>query len=81
MFQKTSLVSTLRRLGEELYKPRVVKFTDDQSGGTDISSQDVAVPARPAEKKEKEGVFFKSSDLHTRMLSSLIILKTLTQGL
>ncbi|XP_077984330.1 coiled-coil domain-containing protein 138-like [Glandiceps talaboti] len=71
--QKTALSSTYRRLGEELYKPTVVKFveTDRSPGGT------VKTFSQP--EKTKPGVFFKSTNLHIRFLSSLVILKTLTQ--
>ena len=80
--QKTSIVSTLRRLGEELYKPRVVKFNEETSGNNTTSHNSVSLsPPRTNDKKElKEGTFFKSSNIHVRILSSLIILKTLTQG-
>jgi hypothetical protein len=68
--QKTSLSSTVRRLGEELYRPRQhVQFTASTKGGSPQS------PNRP-----KEGAYFRSSNLHIRFLSSLIILKTLSQG-
>ena len=77
-------MSTLRRLGEELYKPRVVKFNEDNTEANRAASQPMpsTSPPRINEKKEaREGAFFKSANLHVRMLSSLIILKTLTQGM
>ena len=75
-------MSTLRRLGEELYKPRVVKFSEETLESNKATSQRTSMsPPRTSDKKElKEGAFFKSSNIHVRILSSLIILKTLTQG-
>ena len=84
IFQKTNLVSTLRRLGEEMYKPRVVKFNEDSTETSRTTSQHMTStsPLRTSDKKEaREGAFFKSTNLHVRMLSALIILKTLTQGM
>ena len=75
-------MSTLRRLGEELYKPRVVKFSEETLESNKPTSLRTSMsPPRTSDKKElKEGAFFKSSNIHVRILSSLIILKTLTQG-
>ena len=75
-------MSTLRRLGEELYKPRVVKFSEETLESNKATSQRTSMsPPRISDKKElKEGAFFKSSNIHVRILSSLIILQTLTQG-
>ncbi|XP_064636859.1 coiled-coil domain-containing protein 138-like isoform X2 [Lineus longissimus] len=71
--QKTSLCSTVRRLGEELYRPRQqVRFTASTQGGSPGSN--CGSPDRP-----KEGAYFRSPNLHIRFLSSLIILKTLSQ--
>ena len=61
MLQKSSLTTTLRRIGEELQKPRAV--------GTSCKAEQLEM--RP---------FFQSSDLHIRLLSSLIILQTISQG-
>ncbi|XP_064607638.1 coiled-coil domain-containing protein 138-like [Liolophura sinensis] len=75
---QTGLTSTLRRLGEELYKPRVVRFQEEDK------TVPVTTPVSPGRgdrgDKSRETYFFKSTDLHTRFLSSLIILKTLSQA-
>ncbi|KAK3611226.1 hypothetical protein CHS0354_002122 [Potamilus streckersoni] len=73
--QKTNLASTMRRLGEELYKSKSVRFMDsDPSLSGDL-------PGSPGKfEKPKEGVYFHSSNLHVRLLSSLIILRTLSQA-
>jgi len=64
---RTSLSSTLRRLGEELYRPRgAVKSTDEGCLAAGQSSN-------------KECLYFRSANLHIRFLSSLVILQTITQ--
>ena len=77
--QKVSLISTLRRLGEELYRPRQVRFNE--------SDQDLTKPVNPTTGSQRSSEhiktcahFLRSNDLHIRVLSALIILKTLTQG-
>ncbi|XP_046352653.1 coiled-coil domain-containing protein 138-like isoform X1 [Haliotis rufescens] len=69
--QKTSLSSTLRRLGEEVYRARVSRNSDSEKFPSLVLDRG---------DKQKEGLFFRSSNLHIRLLSSLIILKTLTQA-
>ncbi|XP_071846901.1 coiled-coil domain-containing protein 138-like isoform X3 [Apostichopus japonicus] len=62
--QAVSLVSTLRRLGEELYRtPSALRLRAHSE----------------TEGKTKVSLFFKSPSLHIRFLSSLIILRTLSQ--
>ncbi|KAJ8028570.1 hypothetical protein HOLleu_30851 [Holothuria leucospilota] len=62
--QTVSLVSTLRRLGEELYRsPTVLRVKSNQE----------------MEEKQKLALFLRSPNLHIRFLSSLIILRTLSQ--
>nr|XP_054754822.1 coiled-coil domain-containing protein 138-like [Lytechinus pictus] len=68
--QQISLSSTYRRLGDELYRPQVVRFASDR----DKTSPDPAQTEKP-----KSAIFFKSTNLHIRFLSSLIIMKTVTQ--
>ncbi|XP_072171443.1 uncharacterized protein [Diadema setosum] len=68
--QHINLSSTYRRLGEELYRPVVVRFASDR--------EKMSSPDGPAEKP-KAASFFKSTNLHIRFLSSLIILKTVSQ--
>ncbi|XP_076070841.1 coiled-coil domain-containing protein 138-like isoform X1 [Mytilus galloprovincialis] len=71
--QKSNLSSTLRRLGEELYRSKTVKFMD-------VSSEKSDYPLSPTKlDKSKDGIYFRSSNQHVRLLSSLIILKTLSQ--
>ncbi|VDI66223.1 Hypothetical predicted protein [Mytilus galloprovincialis] len=71
--QKSNLSSTLRRLGEELYRSKTVKFMDVSSDKSDF-------PLSPTKlDKSKDGIYFRSSNQHVRLLSSLIILKTLSQ--
>ena len=73
--QKTNLSSTFRRLGEELYRSKTVKFYDSDP----YSVSDI--PLLPVKhEKTKDGVYFRSSNLHVRLVSSLIILRTLSQG-
>ncbi|KAI8508676.1 hypothetical protein Bbelb_137750 [Branchiostoma belcheri] len=70
--QHVLLSATYRRLGEELYRPTVVRFTEgEKSPGGTVHS--------PRGGKPRTGVYFKSSNLQVRLLSALIILKTLLQ--
>ncbi|ESO88507.1 hypothetical protein LOTGIDRAFT_219236 [Lottia gigantea] len=68
---KTNMVSTLRRLGEEIYRPRAPHRTADSP---DNSLHDYRYDRR------QDGLFFHSCNSHLRFLSSLIILKTLSQA-
>ncbi|XP_078078942.1 coiled-coil domain-containing protein 138-like [Mustelus asterias] len=61
------ITSTLRRLGEELFRGTMTQVVQENP------SQSVA------ETKSKASAFFRSSDLNVRFLSSLSILKTITQ--
>ncbi|XP_006883885.1 PREDICTED: coiled-coil domain-containing protein 138 [Elephantulus edwardii] len=65
--QHSTLTSTLRRLGEDIFKGVVTKGTQDNS------------LEHSAEIKPKMAAFFKSSNLSLRFLSTLIVLKTVTQ--
>ena len=69
-FQKTSLCSTLRRLGEDIFRSKCGQTVDIDKVHTPPAKGD----------KPRDGIFFRSSNLHVRFLSSLIILKTLSQG-
>ena len=69
--QRNPLSSTYRRLGEELYKPTVVRFAGIEE---DVKILD------GLHEKPKAAVFFRSPNLHIRLLSCLIIMKTLSQG-
>lgn len=60
--------STMRRLGEDIFKGIVSK------GNPDSSSE------QSTESKSKSAAFFKSSCMPLRFLSTLIVLKTVTQG-
>lgn len=61
------MTSTLRRLGEDIFKG-VVKGIQDNS------------LEHSMENKPKTAAFFRSSNLPLRFLSTLIVLKTVTQG-
>ncbi|XP_060574356.1 coiled-coil domain-containing protein 138-like isoform X1 [Ruditapes philippinarum] len=72
--QKSNLSSTFRRLGEELYRSKTVRFYDtDPYTITDVTTSPVKT------EKNREGIYFRSSNMHVRLLSSLIILRTLSQ--
>ncbi|XP_008006523.3 coiled-coil domain-containing protein 138 isoform X1 [Chlorocebus sabaeus] len=67
--QHSTMTSTLRRLGEDIFKGVVVpKGIQDSS------------PQHSVENKPKTAAFFKSSNLPLRFLSTLIVLKTVTQA-
>lgn len=62
------MTSTLRRLGEDIFKGVVNKGIQDNS------------LEHSTENKPKTAAFFRSSNLPLRFLSTLIVLKTVTQG-
>ncbi|XP_063569623.1 coiled-coil domain-containing protein 138 isoform X4 [Pongo abelii] len=64
----STMTSTLRRLGEDIFKGVVTKGIQDSS------------PQHSVENKPKTAAFFKSSNLPLRFLSTLIVLKTVTQA-
>ncbi|XP_063085788.1 coiled-coil domain-containing protein 138 isoform X2 [Cavia porcellus] len=66
--QHSTMTSTLRRLGEDIFKGVVIKGVQDNSS------------ERSGENKPKTAAFFKSSNLPLRFLSTLIVLKTVTQA-
>ncbi|XP_073906651.1 coiled-coil domain-containing protein 138 isoform X4 [Castor canadensis] len=66
--QHSTLTSTLRRLGEDIFKGVVIKGILDNS------------LEHSGENKPKTAAFFKSSNLPLRFLSTLIVLRTVTQG-
>ncbi|XP_023589419.1 coiled-coil domain-containing protein 138 isoform X6 [Trichechus manatus latirostris] len=65
--QHSTLTSTLRRLGEDIFKGIVTKGIQDNS------------LEHSGENKPKTAAFFKSPNLPLRFLSTLIVLKTVTQ--
>ncbi|XP_062066051.1 coiled-coil domain-containing protein 138 isoform X7 [Lepus europaeus] len=65
--QHATMTSTLRRLGEDIFKGVVIKGIQDNSLEQSV------------ENKPKTAAFFKSSNLPLRFLSTLIVLKTVTQ--
>ncbi|XP_027477858.1 coiled-coil domain-containing protein 138 isoform X9 [Zalophus californianus] len=65
--QHSTMTSTLRRLGEDIFKGVVTKGIQDNSLEHSVDS------------KPKTAAFFKSSNLPLRFLSTLIVLKTVTQ--
>lgn len=58
------MTSTLRRIGDETYKGVLCNTTEDNG----------------MERKPKSVAFFKSNDLPLRFISTLVVLKTVTQG-
>ncbi|XP_057414085.1 coiled-coil domain-containing protein 138 isoform X5 [Balaenoptera acutorostrata] len=64
----STMTSTLRRLGEDIFKGVVTKGLQDNSFEHSVES------------KPKTAAFFKSSSLPLRFLSTLIVLKTVTQA-
>ncbi|XP_072807309.1 coiled-coil domain-containing protein 138 isoform X1 [Vicugna pacos] len=66
--QHSTLTSTLRRLGEDIFKGVVAKGVQENS------------VVRSVESKPRTAAFFKSSSLPLRFLSTLIVLKTVTQA-
>ncbi|XP_027477853.1 coiled-coil domain-containing protein 138 isoform X5 [Zalophus californianus] len=64
----STMTSTLRRLGEDIFKGVVTKGIQDNSLEHSVDS------------KPKTAAFFKSSNLPLRFLSTLIVLKTVTQA-
>ncbi|XP_041511946.1 coiled-coil domain-containing protein 138 isoform X2 [Microtus oregoni] len=66
--QHSAMTSTLRRLGEDIFKGVAIKGTQDNSVEHFV------------ENKAKTAAFFKSSNLSLRFLSTLIVLKTVTQA-
>ncbi|XP_037383295.1 coiled-coil domain-containing protein 138 isoform X5 [Talpa occidentalis] len=64
----STMTTTLRRLGEDIFKGVVTKGIQDNSLEPSV------------ENKPKTAVFFKSSNLPLRFLSTLIVLKTVTQA-
>ncbi|NWT08188.1 CC138 protein, partial [Vireo altiloquus] len=65
--QHATMRSTMRRLGEDIFKGIVSK------GNPDSCSE------QSTESKSKSATFFKSSCMPLRFLSTLIVLKTVTQ--
>ncbi|XP_032118922.1 coiled-coil domain-containing protein 138 isoform X4 [Sapajus apella] len=65
--QHSTMTSTLRRLGEDIFKGVVTKGIQDSSLEHSL------------ENKPKTAAFFKSSNLPLRFLSTLIVLKTVTR--
>ncbi|XP_023573293.1 coiled-coil domain-containing protein 138 isoform X4 [Octodon degus] len=66
--QHSTMTSTLRRLGEDIFKGVIIKGVQD-------NSSECSVVIKP-----KTAAFFKSSNLPVRFLSTLIVLKTVTQA-
>ncbi|KAM8821010.1 coiled-coil domain-containing protein 138 isoform 2-T2 [Eudromia elegans] len=65
--QHATMASTMRRLGEEVFK------------GVSSKGRLNSSPEQPNEGKPKSAAFFKSSFMPLRFLSTLIVLKTVTQ--
>nr|XP_017194692.1 coiled-coil domain-containing protein 138 isoform X14 [Oryctolagus cuniculus] len=67
-YKHATMTSTLRRLGEDIFKGVVIKGIQENSLEQSV------------ENKPKAAAFFKSSNLPLRFLSTLIVLKTVTQA-
>ncbi|XP_032003506.1 coiled-coil domain-containing protein 138-like [Hylobates moloch] len=65
--QHSTVTSTLRRLGEDIFQGVVTKGIQDSS-------------QHSVENKPKTAAFFKSSNLPLRFLSTLIVLKIVTEA-
>lgn len=63
--QRTAFASTLRHIGEELFKPQVTKVAEEGS--------------TPKSDRHKTEIYFHSPNIAVRILSSFIILKTLAR--
>lgn len=69
--QNVSMSTTMRRLGEEIYYPKSSKVTEaEKIIGTPTVLND----------KLKDALFLRSSNSHVRLLSALIVLKTLSRS-
>lgn len=55
-----------------MYRAKTVRFSDTGPDSLPLS------PVKP--EKVKDTIYFRSTNLHVRLLSSFIILKTLSQG-
>ncbi|KAI5141769.1 hypothetical protein MUG91_G63n9 [Manis pentadactyla] len=67
--QHSTMTSTLRRLGEDIFKGVVTKGIQDNSVELSVEN-----------KPRAAAFFFRSSNLPLRFLSTLIVLKTVTQA-
>ncbi|KAL8617204.1 hypothetical protein ACOMHN_014374 [Nucella lapillus] len=72
--QKASLSSTLRRLGEEIYRPRWLR------GAEDAATPPASGVSHSAGDPTRDALFLRSHNQHVRLLSCFIILKTLSQA-
>ena len=76
--QKASLSSTLRRLGEEIYRPRWLRVMEDGVGNGSLGP--ASGGADSVGDAPRDALFLRSHNQHVRLLSCIIILKTLSQG-
>ncbi|XP_076447057.1 coiled-coil domain-containing protein 138-like isoform X2 [Babylonia areolata] len=76
--QKASLSSTLRRLGEEIYRPRWLRGMEDGATGSAIAL--ASGMGDCAGDASRDALFLRSHNQHVRLLSCFIILKTLSQA-
>ncbi|XP_069060589.1 coiled-coil domain-containing protein 138 isoform X2 [Pleurodeles waltl] len=66
--QQSPMMATLRRIGEDFFKGTVIRATRDCS------------PEPSPETKTKSAAFFKSANLPLRLVSTLVVIKTINQG-
>ncbi|KAK7097587.1 coiled-coil domain-containing protein 138-like [Littorina saxatilis] len=76
--QKASLSSTLRRLGEEIYRPRWLRVMEE--GVSSVSLVLSSEAGDSAGDAPRDALFLRSHNQHVRLLSCVIILKTLSQA-
>nr|CAB3228169.1 coiled-coil domain-containing protein 138 [Phallusia mammillata] len=76
----TILTSTARRIGEELVKPAIGRSQLDPNASV-IASQSISLQLSmsTSEGKSRSQIFFRSPNPEVRLLSALIILRTLNQ--
>lgn len=63
--------TTMRRIGEEVYYPKSSKVTEVEK---------IIATTATLNEKLKEPLFMRSTNNHIRLLSALIVLKTLSRG-
>ncbi|KAH9513741.1 hypothetical protein Btru_041985 [Bulinus truncatus] len=69
--QTLNMSATTRRIGEEIYYPKSSKVTDVEK---------IIAPSGSQNEKPKDMLYMHSTNSHIRLLSTLIILKTLTRA-
>lgn len=76
--QKASLSSTLRRLGEEIYRPRWLRVAEDGLSSSSLGPESGV--GDTVGDAPRDALFLRSHNQHVRLLSCVIVLKTLSQA-